>query len=220
MSTILDEAMELCKSVRTLEQEISFRRSKINDCVSNMDLLSLKLSTILSAEEYHKKAIDLLYNSSLKELETLANDVIGAIFFDRNYRIKMELADSRSKALDWYLIDDDLGGVQMSVKDDVGRGLRAVLSFTIQSYYVLSLGTKYLFIDEGYSYISEAYIDKFLELVKTLSEKKGLSLVMISHDDRFNGFADKRYRVLNGRISDSTESDMNNFQDWLEATGN
>jgi energy-coupling factor transporter ATP-binding protein EcfA2 len=73
-----------------------------------------------------------------------------------------------------------------------------------------------MFIDEGYSFISEAYVGKFFEFVKMLCEQKGLALIMISHDDRFSGYADKCYGVLNGRIYSNTNQSYQEFKSWLK----
>lgn len=199
--SVLEDVDRIIQSYDNIKGALNYMNTKIYDCDANIAVLSKKKETILSAKTYYKKAIDILYQNSIKELESLINDVVSAVFYDRNLTVKMELTDSRSKSLLWYVIDEDKG-IQMSVKNGVGRGIRTVLSFIIQSYYLLSLGSKYMFIDEGYSYISEAYVGKFFEFVNLLCEEKGLSLVMISHDERFSGYADYSYGVINGKIQE------------------
>lgn len=201
MKELLEATDSILSKIDVMERDIEYSQTKILQFEEDLEVLEKKLETIISSEEYHKRAIDILYISSLKEMEILINDVVSAVFFDRNLKVEMELSDSRSKSLSWYVIDLD-SDIKMSVKDGIGRGVKTVLSFILQSYYVLSLGSKYLFIDEGYSYISEAYVPKFFEFVKILCEKRGLCLVMISHDDRFSAYADKRYYISDGTISD------------------
>ncbi len=200
MNEFLGYVDSVLTQIDKVDRDKSYFQTKILQCKKDIEVLSKKMEVIISSEEYHKKAIDLLYTSSLKEMEILVNDVVSAVF-DQNLKVEMELSDSRSKALSWFVTDLS-SGTKMSVKGGVGRGVRTVLSFILQSYYVLSLGSKYLFIDEGYSYISEAYVPKFFEFVKILCEKENLCLVMISHDDRFSSYADKRYYVADGCISD------------------
>nr|DAD80569.1 MAG TPA: chromosome partition protein [Siphoviridae sp. ctYh54] len=199
--SVLEEVDRAIQTYDNIKRDLDYMNTKIYDCDANIAVLLKKKETILSAKTYYKKAIDILYQNSIKELESLINDVVSAVFYDRNLVVRMELTDSRSKSLLWYVIDEDKG-IQMSVKNGVGRGIRTVLSFIIQSYYLLSLGSKYMFIDEGYSYISEAYVGKFFEFVNLLCEEKGLSLVMISHDERFSGYADYSYGVINGKIQE------------------
>ena len=200
MTKILDQVNSILQILDTYQRDIDYMQVKVDDCDANLTILTKKKNVIIAAKEFHKKAIDILYKNSIQELEDLINDVISAVFYDRNLRVKMELSDSRSKSLLWYVIDDDLGGIQLSVKNGIGRGVRTVLSFIIQAYYLLSLGSKFMFIDEGYSFISEAYVGKFFEFVKLLCKEKDLALVMISHDDRFSEYADVRYSVINGKI--------------------
>lgn len=202
---------QLLKTVEYYQRELSYTDSKILDCDANISVLSARKTMIGTAREFHKKAIDILYQTSIKELEDLINDVVSSVFFDRNLEVKMELTDSRSKSLVWYVIDKDTG-IQMSVKNGVGRGVRTVLSFIIQSYYLLSLGSKYMFIDEGYSYISEAYVGKFFEFVKLLCKEKDLALVMISHDNRFMDYADSYYFVSGGTIYKNQDALLKTLQ--------
>lgn len=211
-----NEALQLISNLTNIEKDIEFKQNKINSCDAEVAVLTNKLNLIITAEEYHKKAIDLLYTSSLRDLEELINDVMNAVFYDQNIEIKMELSDSRSKSLIWYLIDHDKD-ITLPIKDSSGRGLRAVLSFIIQAYYVLSLGSKFLFIDEGYTFISESYVDKFFEFVDLLCKEKGLHLIMISHDGRFSGFADQRYGILQGKVYNQKDIDIKEFKAWSEA---
>lgn len=211
----LHNAEETLRKIQLYKKDLQYKASKIEQCEHEITLLARKKELISSAKEYHKKAIDILYKSSIKELEDLLNEVISAIFFDRNIQIKMELTDSRNKSLVWSVIDLDKD-VQMSIKNGTGRGVRTVVSFVIQSYYLLSLGSKYMFIDEGYSFISEAYVGKFFEYVKMLCEQRGLALIMISHDDRFSGYADMCYGVLAGKIYNNKQKDYAAFKKWLD----
>ena len=209
---------QLLKNIEYYQRELDYTKNKILDCDANIAVLSNKKSLIGAAREFHRKAIDILYQTSIKELEDLINDVISSVFFDRNLRIKMELTDSRSKSLIWYVIDEDTG-IQMSVKNGVGRGVRTVLSFIIQSYYLLSLGSKYMFIDEGYSYISEAYVGKFFEFVKLLCKEKDLALVMISHDNRFMDYADSYYFISGGTIYKNQDALLRTIRFTPEESG-
>lgn len=193
--------LAVLNNITKCERELGFKHSKIEECNANIYALSRRKDIIVSAKEYHKKAVDLLYASSIKELEDLINDVMSAIFKDRNLKVHMELSDSRSKSLSWRITDYDRD-IEYSVQDGSGRGIRTVLSFILQSYYLLSFGSKFMFIDEGYSYISEEYVKEFFEFVKLLCKEKGLALVMISHDDRFTGYADSHYHIIAGTIAD------------------
>lgn len=196
----LSQVSSVLERLEFWNKEVAYKTAKIDECNANIKVLELKKDLILRSKEYHKKAIDLLYQSSIKELEDLINDVVAAVFYDRNLKVKMDLSDSRSKSLSWYIIDED-EDTQMSIRNGVGRGVRTVISFILQSYYLLSFGSKFMFIDEGYSFISEAYVGKFFEFVKLLCKERGLALVMISHDARFMGYADAHYNVISGTVS-------------------
>lgn len=209
--TILEDAERVVDQLAMVQRDIDYKQKKVKEFESDIEILSAKKLRIGAAKEFNKKAIDILYESSIKELEELIDEVINTIFYDRELKIIMELTDSRSKSLVWRIYDLRKD-VELSVKTGTGRGIRTVLSFIIQAYYVMSLGSKFLFIDEGYSFISEAYIGRFFEYVRLLCKEKGLHLVMISHDERFAGYADKHYGVLAGRIYNSSDVNYEAFK--------
>ena len=88
--------------------------------------------------------------------------------------------------------------IKKGLGNGVGRGIKAVLSFMLQAYFALTCGTNYLFIDEGYTFISEEYVDKFFELVIAYCLEKNLGLVLITHDDRFKAYGFNSYKVVKG----------------------
>lgn len=181
------------------EKDIAYKENRIVDCNKSINILKNQQDLIIRSRAYLKKATDYLYENSIVELESIINDVVSAIFYDEHYTVKIEISDSYSKSIQWWLIDHNKN-IKFLVDGGTGRGLRAVVSFIIQSYFLLSLGSHYMFIDEEYQHISEAYIGKFFEYVNLLATKKNLCLATISHDDRFKGHEDAKYIVSRGEI--------------------
>ena len=57
---------------------------------------------------------------------------------------------------------------------------------------------KVLFLDEALSNISTQYLDNFFAFVKELTNKIGLTVILITHDTRFLEYADRIYKVSDG----------------------
>ena len=142
MTDLLNQVNSIVQKVDDYQRDINYMQNKIYDCDANIAVLSKHKDTIISAKEYHKKAVDILYKNSIQELEELINDVVSAVFFDRNLRVKIELSDSRSKSLLWYVVDEDKG-IQMSVKNGdwktIDTGLPDFISIRTPLMYICSV---------------------------------------------------------------------------------
>jgi hypothetical protein len=136
------------------------------------------------------------------EINDVLNDGVKFIFYDKNYSVKIDLSDVRNKTLELFLHDEDYDPPRVSsIKGGVGNGVRTVVSFVLLAYYIISLGRKrIIFSDEAYSGISESYVDRFFTFVKAFCEKKGLKFVLITHDNRFLDYGDKKYVVSDGVV--------------------
>ena len=142
--------------------------------------------------------IDKFSETSLKKLEGLLTLGVSRIFYDRNYKVQIQVTEKRSsKCAELYLIDS---GHAFLMRDScVAGGILVVVGFLIQAFYVANLDlSKVLFLDEALSNISSQYLDNFFEFVKELSKQIGLTVVLITHDNRFLDYADRLYKVNNG----------------------
>ena len=147
---------------------------------------------------FYQKAIDIIYERSLGEAKRLVNRVLSYVFFDRSFEFDLRVEEKHGKSLEMKLFED---GEEKDLNDGVGQGLRAVISFALQTYYILSRGAvPIIFVDEAYTVISVSYRGRFFDFVKALAEEKGLALVMISHDSNLISYADVTYEASQGRI--------------------
>jgi ABC-type uncharacterized transport system YnjBCD ATPase subunit len=112
--------------------------------------------------------------------------------------VEIRVSEKRSaKCAELYLIDS---GHAFLMRDScVAGGILVVVGFLIQAFYVANLDVaKVMFLDEALSNISTQYLDNFFSFVKELSEQIGLTVVLITHDNRFLEYADRLYKVNNG----------------------
>ena len=126
------------------------------------------------------------------------NMAIKYIYFDRDFSVELVLEDKRGKSLQIILKDEE--GNDISVKDGCGMGIRTIISSILQIYYLNSKDSHILFIDEKYSYLSEAYLPRFFEFINKMCEKSGFTLVLITHDPRLFEYANTKIRVVNGEV--------------------
>ena len=56
---------QLLKNIEYYQRELNYTKNKILDCEANIAVLSNRKSIISSAKEFHRKAIDILYQTSI-----------------------------------------------------------------------------------------------------------------------------------------------------------
>lgn len=182
-----------------------------------LEQLALK-DTYTKSMETLKQMLDDLSLGRLKGIESFLNYAMSNVFFDKNYSVEFEIGEFRgAKTLDIYLIDrkqeTNADGdvveevIKANIKDSVGGGVRTVVGFMLQVFFILLNGLRpIMFMDESLSMLSSAYLEKFYGLVDMLCEKHGLSLLLITHDARFYSVARRIYKVVDGEVKISVEN--------------
>lgn len=155
---------------------------------------------IENAKQYYLKVVDMVYMHSISEMEDFVNHVLGYVFIGEHYRVKLDITNKYNKSITFYLIDEKKN-LETPLRKGNGKGVKAVVSFILLTYYLLKMKSKYLFLDEAFVNISAGYIQRFFEYVKYLCNKHNLCVVLITHDTRLPEYADVIYHVDNGNIT-------------------
>lgn len=186
--------------------KINALQTSIDFCNKELESLQKRKELVVKAREFYKRAIDNTYNMSISELENLLNDVVSAIFYDKNYFVRMDLTDKYNKSLSFWLYDEDKDLLTPLSKPGTGKGVKTVVSAVIYAYYLLKFNAPYLFLDETFVNIDASYVSYFFTFMKELCKDEKLTMVLISHDERFAPFADVRISVNDGicKVHDST----------------
>ena len=90
--------------------------------------------------------------------------------------------------------------IKTDIKDN-GFGIKTIIGFILQVYFILYHKlSPIIFIDEGFSAISNQYIPYLRSLLNSLKEEYGFIFVLVAHDPRFIDIADQTYEVKNGEV--------------------
>lgn len=154
---------------------------------------------IESAKQYYLKVVDMCYLHSIQEMEDFVNHVLGYVFYDESYKIKLDITNKYNKSITFYVIDEKKN-LETPLRKGNGKGVKAVVSFILLTYYLLKMNSNYIFLDEAFVNISAGYIQRFFEYIKYLCNEHKLCVVLITHDTRLPEYADVIYRVNNGNI--------------------
>lgn len=159
-------------------------------------------------EEVYAKAKDLaerMSRNAILDVENLVNSALESVFQDRNYKIEIDVSDKRSsKAAEIYLVEN-IDGVDYRTPVKSSRlsgGVISVIGFVLQVYFICLFGAApILFVDEGFAAISDEYIENWMSFLKRLRDEIGLTIVLITHDERFMCGADRTYEVDGGKYT-------------------
>lgn len=196
-----NRATELYIQYNSIKSSLDANQESMNKVYVDIDNMNSNKALLEKSKPYIDDIIDKFSETSLKRLEELLTLGVSRIFQDRDYRVEIKVSEKRSsKCAELYLID---GGHAFMMRDScVAGGILVVVGFLIQVFYVANLDvSKTLFLDEALSNISTQYLDNFFSFVKELSEQIGLTVILITHDNRFLEYADRIYKVNNGVYS-------------------
>ena len=127
---------------------------------------SERLKFLKGSKELYLKAVDVLYQESIGVLQDTLDTALQYVMNDKDYSIKLELEDKRgTKSLNLALLDNTKG-FEVDLKDGVGNGIRAIISFVLKAYYLVNENSRVLLLDEKYSQISAQYVPYFMTFLK------------------------------------------------------
>lgn len=197
------KAINVKSKYNTIQSQLESKKVQKQDLISKMEEKVHKQVIYEKAISYMKEIIDILSRTHIEHLEKLLNSAVSTIFFDKNYRIEFEVSEYRnSNNLTIYLIDtlDDGTEIKTDIKNN-GFGIKTIIGFILQIYFILyNKLSPILFIDEGFSALSDQYIPYLRSLLVSLTNEYGFIFVLVAHDPRFIEIADRTYEVKNGEV--------------------
>lgn len=194
---MIEELNKIKYKLETLQKHLIDTESKLDNLNQQNIDLNNELAGILEEREYYKKAVDVVYERSIKELKDLLNSALHAIFIDRDFEVDIELSDKRGKSIQLKALEN---GRPVNLKRGTGMGVKTVISAILHMYYLQCKNSKILMLDEKYSAVSEEYVPAFFEFLSQLCQKLGFKIILITHDKRFLDYADKKYKINQGEV--------------------
>ena len=198
----LNFTVKSCNSLLSKEETLKENAKELQDRLKEKkDYLKF----IQNSRTKYQVAVNELYEESIVALQDTLDMALQYIFYDKNYKVHLNLEDKRgTKTLSISLVDKD-DDFEVDLKDGCGQGVRTVISFVLKSYYLLNEGSKVLLLDEKYSALSVHYVPRFFEFVDKFCEDNDFIIVMISHIDNQIEHADKVYYLNDGVITEEKE---------------
>ncbi len=207
MNLMIDQTLEnnitdLLIKYRGIQSSIKTVKESISDINQTLSILESERDTLKLCKPIIDDIISKFSISLLKKLEDLLTIGLKKIFYDRNYSIQINVVDKRNSKCVELLLNDN--GNLLPVKDsNIAGGILVVIASIIQIFFIINLPTvsKYLFLDEQFSQLSKQYVPTFMEFLHTLCDETNLSIVLITHDNKFIEYGDRIYIADKGKFT-------------------
>lgn len=207
MNLMIDQTLEnnitdLLIKYRGIQSSIKTVKESISDINQTFSILESERDTLKLCKPIIDDIISKFSISLLKKLEDLLTIGLKKIFYDRNYSIQINVVDKRNSKCVELLLNDN--GNLLPVKDsNIAGGILVVIASIIQIFFIINLPTvsKYLFLDEQFSQLSKQYVPTFMEFLHTLCDETNLSIVLITHDNKFIEYGDRIYIADKGKFT-------------------
>lgn len=207
MNLMIDHTLEnnitdLLIKYRGIQSSIKTVKESISDINQTLSILESERDTLKLCKPIIDDIISKFSISLLKKLEDLLTIGLKKIFYDRNYSIQINVVDKRNSKCVELLLNDN--GNLLPVKDsNIAGGILVVIASIIQIFFIINLPTvsKYLFLDEQFSQLSKQYVPTFMEFLHTLCDETNLSIVLITHDNKFIEYGDRIYIADKGKFT-------------------
>jgi len=92
----------------------------------------------------------------------------------------------------------DKNGVEADILNSRGGGISAVVGALLQIVmlsFMRSRVDQVLFLDEALAHLSDEYVQRMGMLLKMLSQRLGIQVIMVTHQPEFMEFADVAYKL-------------------------
>ena len=195
----------------TTKSNIEMLEHQYKESLNEINLTGEELKNLIKKEKNYEYAVDLMKKiiegmskSQINHLENLINSALETIFFDRQYSVELVITELRNTNNLQIILNEvlDDGSVIKTKLDDNGFGVKSVIGFILQVYFIL-YHHEYpiLFLDEAFTQLSKQYLPYLKSLISDLADKYGFIFVLITHDTDIMSLSDRTYLVNQGKVT-------------------
>ena len=140
----IQERLLTCKhKVESVQNSILNTENSLKQITELIESTDHSLSEVILAQQFYKKAVDIVYERSIQELKDVLNSALHYVFTDRNFDIDIILTDTRGKALKFIIRDNDK---EVNLRRGMGMGVKCVISAILHIYYLQCKNSKILML--------------------------------------------------------------------------
>lgn len=193
----------MLQDVLNLRDLLLFQQQNLENRVASTKVEIAALTRKVEVQDKIAETFRFLLNeeihSNLKAIESLLTEGLQTVFHDQNLKVRADITESRGKvSVDLVTTHDNGNGVVIegSSLDGFGGAVATVQSVLLRLTLILQRGLRpVLFLDETLPALDGKYSMEMVRLLRTLSKKLSVDILLVSHNPAVVDAADKAYRV-------------------------
>lgn len=191
--------MEFEKIEKLFNQSLGVKsqiQKQLQETVELKKYSEKKLKLIEEAQAFLQKVAQSTQENLKFQIEDIVNLALESVFPDE-YLFRIVFNVSRGKTDAELVFQDKRTGQTIDPMEASGGGVIDLTAFALRiSAFALESGTDNLIIlDEPFKFISRDLQERAGEILKTLSDKMKLQIIMVTHIPEFIDVADKVFEV-------------------------
>lgn len=191
--------MQIQRIERLYNQALAIRNQVIKDIENKkkrLDELSSRLSMTEEVQVFLQKIAKETQERLSLQIEDIINSALDAVF-PNEYTFRLEFTTSRNRTEAQLLFYDQRTGKEVDPMNASGGGVVDLTAFALRiACYVLENNTdNVIILDEPFRFISRDLQERAGKILKTLSEKLHIQIIMVTHIKELIDCADRIFEV-------------------------
>ncbi|MFA5048697.1 MAG: AAA family ATPase [Patescibacteria group bacterium] len=189
-------------------RELSFYSKKINELKGKKEYLlkrqvvvetgigdlKKRVLNIEKAQVFIQDVAARTQNALKFNVEGIVQLALDAVFLKEQYKFEINFVIKRDKTEASLSVNKN--GFEMTPKDSNGGGLKDILGLALRfALWKYSRSRKLILLDEPFKNLSKDLQSKAGEILKLLSQKLGIQIIMITHEQELMEIADKTFEI-------------------------
>lgn len=194
---------------------LSLRRSMEEATLASLqcDLEDLRdtSSDLAKVSELFQLLLDQLVNQQVKSVQDVVTDGLRAIFHDQELAFEAVVSSKHNRAwVDFFIrrgAEGDPGSHRGKPLEGFGGGPASVASLILRVIVLLKL-KRYplIMLDESLGAVSEEYVDRTGQFLRTLCDKAGIDILLVTHKPSFLDHSTRSYKCF--EVSSGTQNHL------------
>lgn len=201
------------KEIRKIEDAFLVINSEREKKKALLDKLNKQKEELIHNIDLRVKTIDFIEKVATSKRQIVKDKIEQLItsclheVYDDSYSVEFDYGMKNSKtSVDIYIVRKcDDGMIVKRTIDGIGGGVADTVSLPLKLIVLMNDGDcdKVLFVDEPGKHLDTTRVQNFAKFLKIISEKLGVQIIMSSHHECMNDYADNIHKViLNSSISE------------------
>jgi DNA repair exonuclease SbcCD ATPase subunit len=202
----------LSVGVERLLGQVHAQEAAVADLEKLVDSLDTEVEILGTSATVLEQLLKAVSVESLQTIEKLVTYGLQVSFHDKSLVFKLEASQKRGTQ---YLEPKFVSkGVEAPILSSFGGGPASVCAFLLRLLVCRRIGlAPVMLLDEPFSFVSSEYVDNVAKLLRELSDKLGITIVLVTHDRGFLQYATKAYEGVetsNGTVFSPVRSPNGN----------